>query len=138
MAENSATTKRTYNRLEFSEEEESQIINFVKQHEELFNPKHAMYKNKPRRDTLWNEIAQTIQKTSSFEYLTPSRMKKYILIFFHLGAECMKKWTNIRDGYNRAKMKKPGTGSASSSKSGRNENMAFLEEIITTNTRYAI
>lgn len=60
-------------------------------------------------------------------------------MFFILiqGKECSKKWSNIRDAYNRNKGKRLGTGSAASAKIQRNEAMSFLDEIVITNTRSA-
>lgn len=54
--------KRNYNRLDFSKDQEEKIISFVKQHPELYNPKHSEYKNKIRRDQLWNDLAKTMDK----------------------------------------------------------------------------
>lgn len=60
--------KRTYQRLEFSDETENEIIDFVKQHQELYNPKDKNYKNKIHRDGLWNEIGEKIGKTGTLKY----------------------------------------------------------------------
>lgn len=50
----------------------------------------------------------------------------------------MKKWTNMRDIYNKTKNKKLGSGSAANSRtSSRDEAMAFLGELVITNTRFA-
>lgn len=55
--------------------------------------------------------------------------------FQKTGADCNKKWINIRDQYNKNKNKKLGTGSAAESKTRRNELMAFLNEIVTVNKK---
>lgn len=56
-------------------------------------------------------------------------------IFTETGADCNKKWINIRDAYNKLKGKKLGTGSAAESKIRRNERMAFLDEVVTVNKK---
>lgn len=53
-----------------------------------------------------------------------------------VGADCQKKWINIRDQYNKTKNKKLGTGSSAEMKKRRNEIMAFLDEIVVTNKRF--
>lgn len=73
MAEDSAPTKRAYKRLEFSEEAELQLINYVKQHPELYNPSNKLYKD---RDALWNELGEMLQKTGPSKHSTPSRVRK--------------------------------------------------------------
>lgn len=64
-----AKTKRTYTRLEFSLENEEQLIDFVKENPALFNPSNEHYKNKTYRDRLWKEFAETIDKSGNREYL---------------------------------------------------------------------
>lgn len=53
-----------------------------------------------------------------------------------LGADCTKKWINIRDTFNKNKGKRLGTGSAAQSKIQRNELMSFLNETVTVNKRF--
>lgn len=55
--------KRNYNKLEFSDDDEMEIIDFVKQHPLLFNPKDREYKNRAMRDKLWNELGEKLSKT---------------------------------------------------------------------------
>lgn len=65
MAENinqNVSAKRVYTRLEFTREEEEQIISFVKLHPELYNLKHSDYKNKIKKDQLWNDLGITMNK----------------------------------------------------------------------------
>lgn len=54
------------------------------------------------------------------------------------GSDCTKKWTNIRDTYNKNKGKKLGTGSSAQQKVKRNEMMSFLDRTITSNKKYIL
>lgn len=109
-----STSKRTYNRLDFTLAQEEQLIDFVKSNPALYNPKEPLYKNRMYRDRLWGEFGDSISKT---------------------GIDCNKKWVNIRDIYNRNKGKKLGTGSAAASKTRRNEVMSFLDEVVAVNRK---
>lgn len=62
MEQQQAANKRSYTRLEFSLEQEEQLIEFVKANSPLFNPKDPKYKNKMYRDRLWNEIGEKFEK----------------------------------------------------------------------------
>lgn len=108
--------KRVYSKLSFSLEDEEKIINFVKEHAELYDPKNGQFKNKGHKDKLWNDLAITFKNDT-------------------LGSDCSKKWTNMRDAYMRSKNKKLGSGSAAHN-IPRDESMSFLSEIKTTNTRF--
>lgn len=57
--------KRVYKKLDFTQDEESQIIDFVKQNPLLYDPRNADYKNKIMRDKLWNDLAEKMEKTGS-------------------------------------------------------------------------
>lgn len=57
--------KRAYHKLDFSLEEEESLIDFVKQNNVLYNPKHRDYKNKMFRDRIWEDIAATLKKTGN-------------------------------------------------------------------------
>lgn len=59
------TTKRTYTRLEFTLEQEEELIDYVKLHPALYNPKEQMYKNKMYRDRLWEELGTRWNKTGN-------------------------------------------------------------------------
>lgn len=62
----------------------------------------------------------------------------FVLVFFE-GPECNRKWVNMRDAYNKGKVKKLGSGSAANTrKTLRDESMSFLEETKITNTRFGI
>ncbi|XP_055308526.1 uncharacterized protein LOC129572566 [Sitodiplosis mosellana] len=108
------TTRKTYTKLDFSLEEEEQLIDFVKSNPPLYNPRDERFKNKMFRDRLWAKFGETIKKT---------------------GPECNKKWVNIRDTYNKNKGKKLGTGSAALAKKKRNDLLAFIDEIVTVNKK---
>lgn len=61
--------KRSYTRLEFSAQDQETIINFVKEHRILYDPKHEDYKNKFKRDQLWNKLGTSIEKTGKLNSL---------------------------------------------------------------------
>lgn len=63
MENASTATKRTYTRLDFSVEQEEQLIDYVKGNPALYNPKDVQYKNKNYRDRLWTEFGSTINKS---------------------------------------------------------------------------
>lgn len=54
--------KRNYKKLEFSLEEEGQIIDFVKQNPSIYNPKDSEYKDRAKRDKLWNDLGEKLSK----------------------------------------------------------------------------
>lgn len=60
------TAKRTYTRLEFSIEQEEQLIDYVKTNPALYNPKDPQYKSRTYRDRLWEEFGQQINKTGIY------------------------------------------------------------------------
>lgn len=60
------TEKRVYNKLDFSPDEEVQIIDYVKQHPILYNPKNPDYKNKTKRDKIWNDLGIILNKPGYF------------------------------------------------------------------------
>lgn len=60
--------KRHYTKLEFTAEEETQIIDFVKDNPVLYNPKNADYKNKVMKDQLWEDLGKRIKKTDFFHF----------------------------------------------------------------------
>lgn len=59
------TTKRTYTRLDFSLDQEEELIDFVKINPALYNPKEPFYKNKMYRDRLWAEFGEKINKSGN-------------------------------------------------------------------------
>lgn len=63
MSTETLTTKRAYTRLDFSVEQEEQLIEYVKEHPALYNPKNSLYKNKTYRDRLLAEFGVQIDKT---------------------------------------------------------------------------
>lgn len=54
--------KRAYNKLSFSSEDEETIINFVKEHAELYDPKNKKFKNKGHKDKLWSDLAHSLEE----------------------------------------------------------------------------
>lgn len=85
--------------------------------------------------TPWRMIVQVGNK--SHEKIIRYFVFDTNFFLFFKGSDCLKKWTNMRDAYMKAKNKKLGSGSAAR-KSPRDESMSFLSEIKTTNTRFAI
>lgn len=63
-----STAKRTYTRLEFDSEQEEKLIEYVKEHPVLYNPKDGKYKNKSYRDRLWDKFGTTINKSGLVFY----------------------------------------------------------------------
>lgn len=57
--------KRTYARLQFTKDEEENIITFVKEHPEIFDPKHENFKNKSHKDKLWNDFGEALEDPKS-------------------------------------------------------------------------
>lgn len=69
MANEPTTSKRTYTRLDFNVEQEEQLIDFVKGHPALFDPKNDQYKNRSYRDQLWIQFGSTINKSGSTKHI---------------------------------------------------------------------
>lgn len=57
--------KRVYTKLSFSTEDEENIINFVKEHAELYDPKNKDFKNKGHKDKLWSDFANTLENDTT-------------------------------------------------------------------------
>lgn len=57
--------RRVYAKLVFTHDDEEKIISFVKLNPELYNPKHANYKNKEHKDRLWNDLAKSLENSKS-------------------------------------------------------------------------
>lgn len=57
--------KRVYSKMAFTHDDEEKIISFVKLNPELYNPKHANYKNKEHKDRLWNNFAISLENSKS-------------------------------------------------------------------------
>lgn len=74
--------KRTYTRLEFSPEQEEQLIEFVKANPALFDPKDSHFKNKKYRDRLWNQFGDEIDKKGErffiFFFIFKCSMKTFL------------------------------------------------------------
>lgn len=58
-----SSSKRTSNRLDFTLDQEEELIDFVKLNPALYNPKNAHYKNKMYKDRQWLELGTKINKT---------------------------------------------------------------------------
>lgn len=85
-------------------------------------------------DNGWNSVPKLTKRVCvSRPYHT--QLFNLIKWFDSIGAECQKKWINIRDHYNKNKEKPLGTGSSAEMKKRRNEQMAFLDEAVTVNKK---
>lgn len=60
------TKRKTYTKLDFTLEEEEELIDFVKSNPELFNPQNEHFKNKMFRDRLWAQFGEKIDKKGKF------------------------------------------------------------------------
>lgn len=54
--------KKIYNRNVFTTEEEEILIDFVREHNFLYNPKEKLYKNITARSVCWKEIGGILKK----------------------------------------------------------------------------
>lgn len=70
--------KREYRRIQFSSEDEEALIEFVKTNQELYDPKHELYKNRDRKTQLWQKIASDLNKTGKFNFDNKSNDNNYI------------------------------------------------------------
>lgn len=130
-----SANKRSYTRLEFSLQQEEQLIEFVKVNPPLYNPKDPQFKNKTYRECLWNQIGEKFDKPGNFCGFCYFKMIINWIVLFRLGRDCNKKWVNIRDIYIKSKGKRLGTGIAAEFKRRRNELMAFLNESVAVNKK---
>lgn len=64
---NQPASKRTYTRLDFTLEQEEELIDYVKVNPALFNPTMDLYKNKMYRDRLWEELGSKLGKTGNLQ-----------------------------------------------------------------------
>lgn len=63
MEDQTRKSKRVYNKIDFSLEDEEALIDFVKLNEPLINPQHDLYKNRIHRDRLWLDIGNELGKS---------------------------------------------------------------------------
>ncbi|KAK9738872.1 Alcohol dehydrogenase transcription factor Myb/SANT-like [Popillia japonica] len=89
-------------------EQDEILIDFVRNHEPLFNVKSAEYRKMELKQKLWHEVGTILSKTDT---------------------NCSKRWAYIRDHYIR-KRGKPGTGSASEAAKKRSELLSFLDSCL--------
>ncbi|XP_025417215.1 uncharacterized protein LOC112688298 [Sipha flava] len=86
---------------------DEQLIDFVKNHEALYNIKSKEYRQAQMKQNLWNEIGITLKKS---------------------GSDCSKRWAYVRDYYIRRKGK-PGTGSGGEAAKNRSVLLSFLDSL---------
>ncbi|KAL4112856.1 hypothetical protein QTP88_016576 [Uroleucon formosanum] len=91
----------------WTSENDEQLIDFVKNHEALYNIKSKEYRQAQMKQNLWNEIGITLQKS---------------------GSDCSKRWAYVRDYYIRRKGK-PGTGSGGEAAKNRSVLLSFLDSL---------
>lgn len=63
LTEMEPAPKRTYNRLDFTLEQEEKLIEHVKSNPALYNPKDSLYKSRTYRDRIWEDFGVTIGKS---------------------------------------------------------------------------
>ena len=77
-----STSKRNYTRLDFNLEQEEKLIEYVKDHPALFDPRDSQYKSRTYRDHLWAEFASSINKTGK-------QMFSFFIILFCAKYQCI-------------------------------------------------
>ncbi|XP_063920793.1 transcription factor Adf-1-like [Zophobas morio] len=92
--------------------DDSQLIELVREHSGLYNPKHPEYKDLNIRENVWMEIAALLKQPVE---------------------DCKNRWKNIRDTYMRRKRnKKPLTGSSRAKKLRKwylEKHLVFLNQV---------
>ncbi|GFU25098.1 uncharacterized protein NPIL_393881 [Nephila pilipes] len=86
-------------------EEDKILINFVKNHEALYNVKHRDYRKSHLKQHLWNNIGTTLDKS---------------------GTDCLKRWSYVRDYYIRRRGKPGAIGEAAKK---RSDLLSFLDDV---------
>ncbi|KAJ2945961.1 hypothetical protein O0L34_g4879 [Tuta absoluta] len=84
------------------------LINFVGQHEVLYNTKFKYYRNTQMKQKLWIEIAETLNRTD---------------------VDCCKRWSYVRDYYIRRKGK-PTIGTSGAAAKKRATLLTFLDSVV--------
>lgn len=56
------SSKRKYNKIEFTLEEEEILIELVKKNEILYNPRHKQYKDRNQKAHAWLDISREMNK----------------------------------------------------------------------------
>ncbi|GFW34703.1 uncharacterized protein TNCV_953311 [Trichonephila clavipes] len=86
-------------------EEDEILIDFVRNHELLYNIRHPDYRKAQAKQHLWESIGTTLEKS---------------------GYDCCKRWGYVRDYYIRRRGK-PGSGSSGIAAKKRSELLSFLD-----------
>ncbi|GFU51350.1 uncharacterized protein TNCV_1064231 [Trichonephila clavipes] len=86
-------------------EEDEILIDFVRNHELLYNIRHPDYRKAQAKQHLWESIGTTLEKS---------------------GCDCCKRWGYVRDYYIRHRGK-PGSGSSGIAAKKRSELLSFLD-----------
>ncbi|XP_041972447.1 uncharacterized protein LOC121728349 [Aricia agestis] len=94
----------------WTSEEDKVLINFVRNHEIIYNVKSKDYRKTHLKQNLWREIGDVLDKTDS---------------------DCSKRWCYVRDYYVRRKAK-PGTGASGEAARKRASLLSFLDDLPTT------
>ncbi|GFV81207.1 uncharacterized protein TNCV_4772351 [Trichonephila clavipes] len=86
-------------------EEDEILIDFVRNHDVLYNIRHPDYRKGQTKQHLWESIGTSLEKS---------------------GSDCCKRWGYVRDYYIRRRGK-PGSGSSGIAAKTRSELMSFLD-----------
>lgn len=105
----------------FSLEDDAKLIDMVQEREHLYNISDENYKNFQMRKDSWIDISKMIGKPGWYSMFFISRQiffdafKRIIIakkhtkclnLLFFVDSDCLKRWTTIKDYYNRVKRKK--------------------------------
>ncbi|KAL1493967.1 hypothetical protein ABEB36_009646 [Hypothenemus hampei] len=93
-------------RVNWSSEDDEILIDFIRNHEGLYNIKSAEYRNMQEKQRLWHEIGSKLR------------------------TDCSKRWAYMRDYYVR-KRGKPSTGSSAEATKKRSDLLSFLDSFPT-------
>ncbi|XP_047023041.1 uncharacterized protein LOC124632303 [Helicoverpa zea] len=91
----------------WSSEDDEILIDFVRNHEAIYNIKSKDYRKSQLKQNWWREIGEILNKTAS---------------------DCSKRWCYIRDYYIRRRGK-PGTGSSGEAAKKRSDLLSFLDSL---------
>lgn len=83
----------------------------MKSHEILYNVKHLKFRDGEAKNRLWLKLANELEEEGTFNQFFLQVFSIISLLEYFLVEIVKKKWTTMRDYFNRTREKK-GTGSA--------------------------
>ncbi|XP_074030302.1 uncharacterized protein [Leptinotarsa decemlineata] len=93
--------------ISWSSEDDEVLIDFVRNHEAIYNIKSKEYRKTQLNQNWWREIGEILNKSDS---------------------DCSKRWCYIRDYYIR-RIGKPGSGSSGETAKKRSDLLSFLDSL---------